>query len=35
MFNFSNKKAQKRVASVIAILLVLVMVISCIVTYVG
>lgn len=35
MFNFSNKKTQKRVASVIAILLVLVMVISCIVTYVG
>ncbi len=35
MFNFSNKKVQKRVASVIAIFLVLVMVISCIVTYAG
>lgn len=35
MFNFSNKKTQRIISSVIAIALVLVMVISCIVTSVG
>ncbi len=35
MFNFSNKKKQRIISSVIAIVLVLAMVISCIVTTVG
>lgn len=35
MFNFSNKKTKRVVSSVIAIFLVLVMVISCMVTFAG
>lgn len=35
MFNFSNKKTQRIVSSVIAIVLVVVMVLSCIITTVG
>lgn len=35
MFDFSNKKTQKRIASVVAIILAVVMVLSCIVTSVG
>lgn len=35
MFNFSSKKTQRIISSVIAIVLVAVMVISCIVTSVG
>lgn len=35
MFNFSNKKKQRLISTIIAVILVLAMVISCIVTTVG
>ncbi len=35
MFNFSNKKTQRIISSVIAIVLVVVMILSCIITTVG
>lgn len=35
MFNFGNKKTQRIISTVIAVVLVLAMVISCIVTSVG
>lgn len=35
MFNFSNKKVQRIVSSTIAIVLVIVMVLSCIMTTIG
>ncbi len=35
MFNFSNKKKQRLISTIIAVALVVVMVVSCIVTSVG